>query len=105
MRKNVSSLPVSQLLFSDNNLLDVPVRLSLHFLPIFGCVAQADTSDVAQVLGRKLKLVNIPPKKEREKCWTSTRLKPPPYSNVTPQSICSARNEFFFFFNLDGIIS
>lgn len=45
-----SSLLVSQLFLGDDDLLHVPVSLALHFLAIFGDVAQADTSNVPQVL-------------------------------------------------------
>lgn len=46
-----SNLLVSQLFLCDDDLLHTPVHLPLHFLPILGRVAQADTGDVAQVLG------------------------------------------------------
>lgn len=59
-------LLVSQFLFSDDNLLHIPVNLPFYFLSILGCVAQADTSDVPQSLGRKLEPVNISPKKRRK---------------------------------------
>lgn len=56
-------LLVSQLSFSDDNLLYMPVSLPLHLLSILGRMAQADTSNVTQVLGRKLKSVHISPEK------------------------------------------
>lgn len=43
-------LLVSKLLFSHNYLLDMPVSLSFHFLPIFGRVAQADSSNITHIL-------------------------------------------------------
>lgn len=46
-----SSSLVSQLLFRDDDLLHAPVHLPLHFLPVLGRVAEADTGDVAQILG------------------------------------------------------
>lgn len=58
-------LLVSQFPFSDDDLLHMPVNLPLYFLSILGCVAQADTSNVPQSLGRKLEPVNISPKKRK----------------------------------------
>lgn len=55
-------LLVSQFPLRDDDLLHMPVSLPPHFLSIFGSVAQADTSNVTQVLGRELKPVNISPK-------------------------------------------
>lgn len=74
-------LLVSQFLFGDNDLLHMPVNLPLYFLPVLGCVAQADTSDVIQVLGRKLELVNISPKKGRKTNLENVAIffKYPPY--------------------------
>lgn len=43
----------------------MPVKRRLDFLAVFGCVAHADADDVAQVLGRKLKPVNVSPKKNK----------------------------------------
>lgn len=63
-----SSSLVSQLLLRDDELLHAPVHLPLHFLPVLGRVAQADTGDVAQVLGRKLKPVNVSPEMGRKAC-------------------------------------
>lgn len=63
IKRSNHGLLVSQFPFSDDDLHHMPVNLPLHFLSILGCVAQADTSNVAQVLGRKLELVNISPKK------------------------------------------
>lgn len=59
----IELLLVSQFPFSDDDLFHKPVSLPLYFLSILGCVAQADTSNIAHVLGRKLKPVNISPKK------------------------------------------
>ncbi|TNN43298.1 hypothetical protein EYF80_046518 [Liparis tanakae] len=55
--------PVSQFPFSDNDLFHFPENLPLYFLSVLGGVAQADTGDIAQVLGRKVKLVSISPTK------------------------------------------
>lgn len=62
-RAVTSVLLVSQFLFGDDDLLHMPINLPLYFLSILGRVAQADPSDVIQVLGRKLELVNISPEK------------------------------------------
>lgn len=62
-RALTSVLLVSQFLFGDDDLLHMPINLPLYFLSILGRVAQADTSDVIQVLGRKLELVNLSPEK------------------------------------------
>lgn len=55
---------VSKLFFCYNNLFYMPVSLPFHFLPIFGCVAQTDGSNIANILWRKLKSVNISPEKK-----------------------------------------
>lgn len=57
----VTVLLVSQFPLGDDDLLHIPVNLPLYFLSVLGRVAQADTSDVTQVLGRKLEPVNISP--------------------------------------------
>lgn len=59
----VNVLLVSQFFFSDDDILHKPINLTLHLLSILGCVAQAYTCNVTQVLGRKLELVDVSSKK------------------------------------------
>ena len=59
----VDVLLVSQFSFSDGDNHHMPVKFPLYFLSILGWVAQADSCDITQVLGRKLKSVDISPKK------------------------------------------
>lgn len=61
------SLLVSQLLLGHDHLLHVPENLPLHFLAVFGGVAQANTSYVPQVLEGELELINAAPKKTNNK--------------------------------------
>lgn len=42
-------LLVSKFFFSHNNLLYMPINFTFNFFPVFGCVAQADGSDIAQI--------------------------------------------------------
>lgn len=60
------SLLVSQLLLGDDHLLHMPVNLPLHFLAVFGGVAQANTSYVPQVLEGELEFINAAPKKKEK---------------------------------------
>ena len=51
-------LPVPHLFFRDDDLLHMPERLSLYFLPVLGRVAQADAGDVTHILGGEVKTVH-----------------------------------------------
>lgn len=59
-----AGLLVSQFFLGDDHLLHMPVSLPLHFLAIFGGVAQANTSNIPQVFERKLKFIDAAPKKQ-----------------------------------------
>lgn len=65
--QSAGSLLVSQLLLGDDHLLHVPENLPLHFLAVFGGVAQANTSYVPQVLEGELEFINAAPKKNKQK--------------------------------------
>lgn len=54
-------LLISKFFFFHNNLLYMPVNFPFNFLSIFGCVAQADGSNIPEIFGWKLKLVDISP--------------------------------------------
>lgn len=70
------------------------------FFPSLGVWPRQIPAMSPRFLDENSNLSTFPLKTREEKkqaYWTSTRLKPPPYFDVTPQSICSARNKFFFF--------